>query len=216
MPKALEITGMRFGRLSVIERAENNAHHQTMWRCICDCGNEVIIRGINLTSGNTTSCGCYHSERVIESHSKHGYSNGKLYNVWRSIKDRCNNIRSKAWKYYGGRGIKVCEEWNQPEAFIEWAVTNGYKDGLTIDRIDNNKGYEPSNCRWVDMKTQNRNHRQRENKTGFRGVYKSKNGKYTSMIAINQKYRYIGIFDTAEQAAEAYQRAKEERDKKQG
>lgn len=120
-----------------------------MWNCVCDCGNKATIRSSDLTGGHTKSCGCL----VTETAFKHGATlcknRNKLYRVWISMRSRCINKKLKVYKYYGGRGIKVCEEWNNFQVFESWAKNNGYKIGLQIDRINNNGNYNPLNCRFI-------------------------------------------------------------------
>lgn len=163
MGKLKDLTGQRFGRLVVIERAENyvqpSGQKKTQWRCKCDCGNEIITVGYNLTRGLCTSCGCVRIERLVQMNKTHGKSNHILFSKWEHMKDRCYNPKDKRYKNYGGRGIKICNEWlNSFESFYEWSLENGYKDGLTIDRIDVNGNYEPNNCRWTtwDVQCNNR------------------------------------------------------------
>lgn len=162
MPKLKDLTGHRFGRLTVVERAENIGK-KTAWLCKCDCGNSKIVSGSSLHSGDVQSCGCLWRDTVPE-HNKevnlrHGESHSKIHKTWRNMRYRCNNPNCMSYKNYGGRGITICKEWDSYESFRDWALANGYSEGLSIDRIDVNGNYEPSNCRWVSTKTQNNNTR---------------------------------------------------------
>ena len=130
-----------------------------MWLCKCDCGNIVSIRGYSLRSGNTQSCGCIQKETNIKLRQTHGMAKTRLYNIWQSMKRRCSSPTMSCYKYYGGRGIKVCNEWQSFEPFCEWALANGYTENLTIDRIDVNGNYALSNCRWITIQEQQRNKR---------------------------------------------------------
>lgn len=171
--KKLDITGNRYGRLVAISFDCNKEYKSgrkvRKWLCRCDCGNYKSIPIGDLRNGKVKSCGCLAKERATVANLQYGLSNKeKLYGVWQSLKKRCYNKHLKAYKYYGGRGISVCEEWkNSYPAFREWAYNNGYqeiilpngKNKLTIDRINNDGNYEPNNCRWVDMAIQNKNKR---------------------------------------------------------
>ena len=154
MRKKAEIKGKRFGKLVAIEE-DGRIGTNVAWICKCDCGNVIRVRASSLLSGNTTSCGC----KRIESITKHNMTNSPLFNVWRNMKERCENKSYKSYENYGGRGVKVCNEWKEFSVFYEWAMDNGYERGLSIDRIDNDGGYNPANCRWVKMRTQSRNRR---------------------------------------------------------
>ena len=151
MFKRQDLSGQRFGKLTVLEFAFTRKKH-SYWNCICDCGNETIIEASSLKSGKSTSCGC----NCITHHE----SKSRLYKIYRKMRERTEYESSNRWDDYGGRGIKVCDDWvNSYESFRDWALTNGYDNTLSIDRIDVNGNYEPSNCRWVDSKTQARNTR---------------------------------------------------------
>lgn len=160
MGKPYNLTGMRFGRLTVLSQAAHNDRKQTMWNCACDCGGYAVVLGYNLTKGLTKSCGCYHKERQIENKLIHGEYRTRLYGIWANMKTRCFNPNATEYDNYGGRGITVCEEWKDNYlAFRDWAMTHGYADNLSIDRIDNNKGYSPQNCKWATAGEQNLNKR---------------------------------------------------------
>lgn len=153
-------TGRRYGRLVVVEYV-----YKGKWLCKCDCGNETVVPSVNLANGHTKSCGCLNRDVSIAINTKHGGKGTRLYAVWKSMKSRCYNKNERAYSLYGGRGILVCDEWLDDFAtFRNWAMENGYdpnapRGKCTIDRINVNGNYEPSNCRFVDMKTQARNRR---------------------------------------------------------
>jgi len=154
-----DLTGMRFGRLVVqsfdrIEKCGKKSCHY-YWYCKCDCGNVISTRVDKFKSGKVISCGCYQKERAREVGTKHGKYHTRLYVIWSNMKQRCYNPKNNNFIYYGKKGIKLCKEWEHDfQAFYDWAMENGYTDNLTIDRIDTNGNYEPSNCRWVTMKIQ--------------------------------------------------------------
>lgn len=152
MQKKIDITDKRFGRLIALREVS-----KTHWECICDCGNIKIVRKSCLTQGITKSCGCLRKEVAKKQQTKHGFRNERIYYIWRGIKERCLNPNSPRFETYGAKGITICEEWKEFVNFKDWAFDNGYKDDLTIDRIDNSKGYYPENCRWADKTTQTRN-----------------------------------------------------------
>lgn len=161
MPPLIDMTGRKFGRLTVIQRTKD-IKKRGLWLCECECGNTCIVEGTNLRKLHTQSCGCLQRERVGSVNRTHGMSNSRLHRVWNAMMNRCYDTDGDNYQYYGGRGITVCEEWRHFTPFMEWALSHGYDDNLTIDRKDNNGNYEPSNCRWTTMKEQVHNRRPRK------------------------------------------------------
>lgn len=165
MSAVKDITGKRFGRLTVIRRFGTSRQGLATWLCQCDCGRECVIGGSHLRKGNTRSCGCFHDESARKRRTTHGMSGTRLYAVWKTMIQRCSNPNCDDYKYYGARGISVCEEWrNSFLDFYTWASANGYDENAlyqecTIDRIDNDKGYSPNNCRFVSQMVQIQNRR---------------------------------------------------------
>lgn len=147
--------GQRFGKLVVITNDVSRKYHVV---CKCDCGNTKSINRYTLLNGGI-SCGCIKRERIIRQSYKHGLSGSKLHRIWSSMRERCTNNKNKSWHCYGGRGIKVCLEWDNYMNFHKWSMANGYKPGLTLDRKNNNLGYNPENCRWVTHKINSWNNR---------------------------------------------------------
>lgn len=157
--KRADITGKIFGRLKALS-FKYVKNKNSYWKCICECGKVVIVSYANLMRGKTKSCGCLNKELTIKRNLIHGKTNTRLYRIWENMRTRCYNSKTINFHLYGGRGIKVCEEWkNDFISFYNWAMYNGYKKGLSIDRIDNDGNYEPKNCRWATEKQQSRNTR---------------------------------------------------------
>lgn len=180
MSKLNDLTGQRFGRLVVLRRADDyvapSGQRHVAWECMCDCGKEIAVMAGNLTRGKTKSCGCLHDEVRVTATEKHGGchkgSFERLYNIWCGMRQRCGNPNHPAYKDYGGRGITVTPEWDSYKAFRNWALSSGYADDLSIDRINNDLGYYPGNCRWANSEEQSNNQRSNINLT-FNGETRS-------------------------------------------
>lgn len=161
MPRKIDMTGKRFGRLTVVCEA-GLKRKEIAWKCICDCGKTVIVPGYPLRSGKTKSCGCYMRDQTKNANRKHGMFGTPIYRTYFNMKNRCYNPHYYLYKDYGGRGISVCNEWLGDDGFsnfYKWAKENGYHQGLSLDRIDCDGNYSPQNCRWVNMIVQQNNRR---------------------------------------------------------
>jgi hypothetical protein len=206
MSRYKDITGQRFGRLVAIQPAGRTAEGLALWQCQCDCNNTCIVRGGSLGNGHSRSCGCLKKE------TRHGHARrGKhhpIYEIWRAMRDRCNNPNHPDFKNYGGRGIKVCDRWNNFATFLA-DVGERPHSKLVLDRIDNNGNYEPGNVRWTTYSESNKKKRlpktRKNNQTGFKGVYwHKKNKRYTAQITFRGKTTWLGSYKTAGEAARAY------------
>lgn len=155
-PQPFLESGQRFGRLVILNYSHTNKHRSRCYLCLCDCGTEKTVNRSELKSGRTLSCGCLRLENISKScggsknfHFKHGGSGTKLWRLWHGMHERCKYPRHISYQYYGGKGINVCKEWQDFSGFRLWAASNGYADGMSIDRRDADKDYAPDNCTWV-------------------------------------------------------------------
>jgi hypothetical protein len=200
MSAKIDLVGHVYGRLTVI-RESGRKYGKVLWECRCICGNTTYLTGNAMRKGNSLSCGCLAKDIV----HKHGVSTTRPYKIWRGIMSRCLNQEAKDYGAYGGRGIKICEEWRDPINFVTWAFSNGYSDGLQIDRKDNDGNYCPENCRWV-TRIINMNNRGMftNNKSGYTGVcYHKVECKFQASLYHKGVRHYLGYYDTAEEAAVA-------------
>lgn len=160
-----DLTGKKFHRWTVLENRGYDSQGKSQWLCRCDCGTLRVVSGYSLkkAKGGSKSCGCLAKELLAARNTfaaKHNMSDSRLYRIWAEIKQRCYNPKATSYENYGGRGIKMCNAWlDSFESFFEWSVANGYSDKLSIDRINSDGDYEPSNCRWADATTQANNTR---------------------------------------------------------
>lgn len=150
----------KYGKLFVLDKVENDKNGYIKYRCLCECGNETIVYKSNLIRGHTKSCGCDRSKNAKNLFTKHGLSGTRIHRIWIEMKHRCYLLSDTNYKKYGAKGITVCDEWkNDFLSFYNWAMKNGYDQNLTLDRINNDKGYCPENCRWTTYSEQNKNRR---------------------------------------------------------
>lgn len=178
----IDMTGERYGYLTVLEISDKKQGTHRFWKCKCDCGNIKYVLRRKLIDGTTKSCGCMKGKMISTNNTKHSGKGTRLYGIWTGMKTRIFNPNDHSYHKYGGNGLTMCDEWLDFAKFKEWAMGNGYSDELTIDRIDNSKGYHPDNCRWVDMVVQQNN---RTNNVMC--VY---NGE---KVPLNKLYKDLGI-----------------------
>ena len=199
-----DLTGQKFGRLLVVAEFSLGVKVVT-WECLCDCGNISFISTSTLNCGNTKSCGCLAKEITSKRFTTHGARHTRLYTSYTSMQSRCNIPSSTAYSNYGGRGISVCSDWDSFVTFQTWSIFNGYKEGLSLDRIDTNGNYTPENCRWVSQLIQTRNRRAYKNKTSkYIGVSWDKQySKWTASIGITRKVVHLGRYIDEFSAAQA-------------
>lgn len=164
--------GKKFGQLTILEELPERKRREKVYKCQCECGAITYVIGSSLRNGNTKSCGCLSK---LNHHRTHDKTNTRLYRIYNNMKERCYNKQYQQYKDWGARGITICDEWlNDFMLFYDWAISNGYNDNLSIDRVDNSKGYSPDNCRWVTSKEQNRNKRS--------NIYLTYNGQTKLMV----------------------------------
>jgi hypothetical protein len=214
----IDLTGQKFGRLTALYPVPNNTHH-TRWHCVCECGNTKDVLQQNLCNGHVQSCGCLLAERNAEklasinsalNRELHNETKTRLYHIWIGIKSRCFDADSSSYRNYGGRGISVCNEWaNSYTAFKDWALSAGYTDNLSIDRIDVDGDYSPNNCRWVSNSTQQFNKRKsNRNTSGHVGVsWNKKERRWVAYITKDHVVHWLGLFDNIDDAIKARETA---------
>lgn len=193
---AEDISGKTYGMLTVVcwDGSRGNSK-EILWTVRCACGTEKKMPRRQFVQGGTVSCGCYHKGN----HTTHSKSGTDIYKKWLKINSRCKDKTPRVKRRYSDRGISVCDEWKIPEPFIEWAISNGYREGLEIDRIDNDKGYFPENCRFVN-RTCNSMNRSARNCSGVSGIEMTTTGSFVFAIRLRYKKHRIGVYDNLEQA----------------
>ena len=201
MPAFNNLTGKKFGKWTVLERVENSNSKQTRWLCQCDCGEKGIVHADSLKNGRSASCGCLKAQKLSLRAKTHGQSNTPEFTSWVSMLSRCYNPNRDVYPYYGGRGITVCDRWK--DSFENFYTDMGPRPekNFSIDRINPDGNYEPSNCRWATTVEQHRNQRvQTRSSTKIRGVNLRDSGKYQVTISLNGKTKVLGQANTLEEA----------------
>ena len=194
--------------LGILYSSETSKNKRRYGLYKCYCGNEFKADMSKIKNKHTQSCGCYKMQVLLKRNTSHGLTGNKLHSIWSAMLDRFQNKNNKGYENYGARGITVCDEWKTDfVSFYSWAIDNGYKEGLSIDRENNNSGYSPDNCRWVKKEIQARNTRQImiTNKSGYRGVsWHKRYNKWVAKINVDKKRIYLGYFEDKIEAAKAY------------
>lgn len=220
MGKRINMQGKKYGHLTAI-KVEYVKYGTCYWKFACDCGNVRVFNGSTVRKGRVVSCGCAKGKHWIGKNNpkyKHGMSGTRLNSIIKNMKTRCLNPNSLDYKNYGGRGIKICDEWMKDKTtFFEWALNNGYRENLSIDRIDVNGNYEPSNCRWVTWSVQAINKRKQnpirsirsDNKSNIVGVYYINSGKWIASLELNHKKLLRKEFHNKQDAIDARKEAEE-------
>jgi hypothetical protein len=207
--KFIDLTNQRFGRLLAMERNGTGNTGQANWKCLCDCGKVTNVLGDNLRRGLQVSCGCFHLEKITTHGATKGSKKSIEYKIWQEMRRRCADVHSESFQFYGARGITVCDRWlNSFENFFD-DMGKRPSPRHSIDRIYNDDGYSPSNCRWATGTQQSINQRMRKtNKSGYKGVnWSEKRQLWESRITLNYKMIYLGGFKSIEEAAEARKKA---------
>lgn len=212
--RAIDITGHKFGRWTVIERAGGGGKNKkATWLCRCECGTEKVVRGDVLRRGVSRSCGCYRDERQRATVTRHGHWVGgeatPEWRAWNAMLQRCTKPSHEKYPNYGGRGIRICDRW--AESFENFLKDMGMRPSArhSLDRIDNDGDYEPGNCRWATAEQQNRNRRPpKVSKTGVAGVHMD-NGRYRAVIKVNDEQISLGSFRTLQEAVKARRKAEQ-------
>lgn len=214
-----DYSNQKYGRLTTLKEVDpyispGGDYKTRKYLCKCECGNEVSVMITSLRSGNTQSCGCINSERITKQNKEKaiydGYSQNKHFSRWKGMIERCYYPKHKDYHNYGGRGITVCEEWREhPKAFIEWIEKEGnYKKGLSLDRINNDGNYEPSNCKFSTATKQSLNRNtMSSNTSGYPGVTRHTNNRWRARINVNKKRISLGVYATKEEAINARKEA---------
>lgn len=200
----IDITGNLYGQLTVLSESLPRSE-PTRWICRCSCGNTKEIIGSSMKNGSTKSCGCLHIETNKKQFTKHGDYLSKLYTVHRAMLQRCTNLNHKHFHLYGGRGISICHQWMDFLVFKQWAITHGYQESLSLERVDTNQGYSPTNCCWASKERQARNRRALEGYTSkYIGVsWDAQRKKWAACIGLHRKTIPLGRFNSEVAAAKA-------------